>query len=89
MLVPAETPELKVELCDHCTVYGVAASPEPPSVEAVQVQVGTALLVGVVVVVDVPGVDGLVASTLKAIDPLLAVVYALAAALLSTVLTRQ
>ena len=41
----------------HCTLYGVAANPEPASVEAVHVQVGVLSFVGVVVD-GVPGTVG-------------------------------
>ena len=56
-LVDDDTPLLNVPLCDHCTVYGVAANPLPLSVEAVHVQAGLVFVVGVVVD-GVPGVDG-------------------------------
>jgi hypothetical protein len=59
--VADETPLEKSLACDHCTVYGVAARPEPPSVEAVQVQVGVVSVVGVVVL-GVPGTLGVVSS---------------------------
>ena len=51
------------ESVHHCTEYGVVACrPEPPSVEAVQDQVGVLSLVGVVAE-GVPGTVGAVVST--------------------------
>ena len=66
VLVEAETPELKPELCDHWTVYAVVARPVPPSVEAVQDQTGAVVLDGVVVE-GVPGVVGAVVSITSAL----------------------
>ena len=55
---------LKPESWHHSTVYGVAASPESESVEAVHVQVGVLSELGSVVE-GVPGVEGAVVSTKK------------------------
>ena len=60
--VEVEQFAVKPESEHHCVVYGVAANPEPESVEAVNVQVGVVSLVGVVVE-GVPGTDGAVVST--------------------------
>ena len=56
-----DTPEAKLDDCDHCTVYGVAASPLVASVLAVHVHVGVVSAVGEVVD-GVPGVEGAVTS---------------------------
>ena len=57
------TPGANVESVDHWTVYAGEAKPDPVSVEALQLQVGVVSRVGEVVV-GVPGLEGLVVSTL-------------------------
>src|SRR5512141_1638499 len=74
--VDVDTPLEKADVCDHWTVYDVAASPEPLSELAVHVQVGV-LTVAALDVDGVPGTDGAVESTLNAMEPELAVAYEL------------
>ena len=58
-----EAQPVNPESVHHCTEYGVVACrPDPPSVLAVQDQVGVLSEVGVVVE-GVPGTDGAVVST--------------------------
>ena len=56
-MVAVLVPVAKVASCDHCTVYAGLANPTPASVEAVQLQVGFWVAVGVVVL-GVPGTVG-------------------------------
>jgi hypothetical protein len=51
------------ELPHHMTVYAGLARPEPASVDAVHVQTGLLLFVGLLAVIGVPGSEGAVTST--------------------------
>jgi len=57
VLAADETPEAKLLLCDHSTVYAGLARPLPLSVEAVQLHCGAELLAAVLAL-GVPGVVG-------------------------------